>query len=142
MGADVTIAVTPDESRRVLAEPSPLAAFWSAFRENRGAMIGLTIVTIVVLAAVFADFLAPHSPIEQFRDAVRAKPVWDGGTWRFPFGTDGEGRDMLSVLIYGGRVSLFIGVSVMSVSLVLGVALGLVSASRNGPSPMVRAAVT
>ena len=128
MGADVTIAVTPDESRRVLAEPSPLAAFWSAFRENRGAMIGLTIVTIVVLAAVFADFLAPHSPIEQFRDAVRAKPVWDGGTWRFPFGTDGEGRDMLSILIYGGRVSLFIGVSVMGVSFVVGVMLGLVAA--------------
>ena len=62
--------------------------------------------------------LAPHSPIEQFRDAVRAPPVWAGGTWRFPFGTDGDGRDMLSRLIYGARVSLFIGVAVMSVSLV------------------------
>ena len=60
---------------------------------------------------MFADFVAPYSPIEQFRDAVRAPPVWEaGGSWRFVLGTDGDGHDMLSRLIYGARVSLFIGV--------------------------------
>ena len=100
-----------DEAAPVLAQPSPLAAFWAAFRENRGAMIGLASSRIVVLLAIFADVVAPHSPIEQFRDAVRAPPVWaGGGSWRFVLGTDGDGHDMLSRLIFGARVSLFIGV--------------------------------
>ena len=60
---------------------------------------------------------------------MRAKPVWDaGGTWRFVLGTDGDGHDMLSRLIFGARVSLFIGFAVMSVSFVIGVVLGLLAA--------------
>ena len=115
------------------AAPSPFAAFWAAFRENRGAVIGLCVLGVVIFAAVFADFIAPYSPIEQFRDAPRAPPVWaQGGSWRFVLGTDGEGRDMLTRLIFGARVSLFIGLSVMSVSFVAGVALGLISAM-SGP---------
>ena len=111
------------------AAPSPFAAFWAAFCENRGAVIGLCVLGVVIFAAVFADFIAPYSPIEQFRDAVRAPPVWaQGGSWRFALGTDGEGRDMLTRLIFGARVSLFIGLCVMSVSFVAGVALGLISA--------------
>ena len=72
-----------------------------------------------VALALAANVVAPHSPIEQFRDAVRAPPVWEtGGSWRFVLGTDGDGHDMLSRLIYGARVSLFIGFSVMCVSFV------------------------
>ena len=111
------------------APPSPLAAFWSAFRENPGAVIGLGVVALIVFAAIFAEVISPYSPIEQFRDAVRAHPVWaQDGSWRFILGTDGAGRDMLSRLIYGARISLFIGLAVMSVSFVIGVVLGLVSA--------------
>ncbi len=131
MAADVAIpAVTSEEAAEVLAQPTPLAAFWAAFRENRGAVFGLVVISAIALIAVFANFLAPHSPIEQFRDAVRAPPIWDaGGTWRFALGTDGDGHDTLSRLIYGARVSLFIGLSVMSVSFVIGVVLGLLAAS-------------
>jgi dipeptide transport system permease protein len=129
MPADVALAPLAEESARILAQPSPLAAFWAAFRENRGAVFGLTVVVAIVAVALAADLIAPHSPIEQFRDAVRAPPVWNpGGSWRFPLGTDGDGHDMLSRLIFGARVSLFIGVAVMSVSFVVGVGLGLVSA--------------
>jgi dipeptide transport system permease protein len=130
MAADVAIAMVDDPlAAAVLAQPSPLRAFWGAFRENKGAVVGLTLVLMVVALAVFANFIAPYSPIEQFRDAVRAPPVWQhGGSWRFILGTDGAGRDMLSRLIYGARVSLFIGLAVMSVSFVIGVVLGLVSA--------------
>jgi dipeptide transport system permease protein len=111
------------------APPGRLAAFWQSFRENRGAVLGLGVVGCIVLVAVLADVIAPHSPIDQFRDFVRTPPVWEeGGVWRFPLGTDGVGRDMLSRLIYGARISLFIGLSVMSVSFVVGVALGLVAA--------------
>ena len=110
------------------APPSRAAAFAAAFAENRGASIGLFVLALIVFAALGADVLAPHSPIEQFRDFVRAKPVWAGGSWRFALGTDGDGRDMLSRLIFGARVSLFIGVSVMGFAVVIGVALGLAAA--------------
>jgi dipeptide transport system permease protein len=111
------------------APPGPLRAFWLAFIENRGAVIGLALVLLIVLLAIFADVIAPYPPNEQFRDAVKAPPIWaDGGSWRFILGTDGLGRDMLSRLIHGARVSLFIGLSVMSVSFVLGVVIGLTAA--------------
>jgi dipeptide transport system permease protein len=112
------------------APPSPARAFWAAFRENRGAAIGLAVVLFIALLAIFADVVAPHSPIEQFRDAVKAPPMWeDGGSGRFILGTDSLGRDLLSRLIHGARVSLFIGLSVMSVSFVVGTLLGLACAS-------------
>jgi dipeptide transport system permease protein len=125
MPADIALA---PEAAEVLAQPAPLSAFAAAFRENRGAMIGLAVLALVVFAALFADVIAPHSPYEQFRDFVRAKPIWAGGAWSFPLGTDGDGRDMLSRIIYGARISLFIGLSVMSVAFLIGVALGLLAA--------------
>ena len=109
--------------------PRPLAAFWSSFRENKGAMLGLAVVALVVLLAVFADIVAPHPPNEQFRDFVRLPPAWvEKGDWRFVLGTDGVGRDTLSRLIHGARVSLFIGLAVMCVSVLIGAALGLAAA--------------
>jgi dipeptide transport system permease protein len=107
-----------------------MRSFWLAFSENKGAVAGLVVVTIVVLLALFADWVAPYSPNEQFRDAVRAVPAWaEGGSTRFLLGTDSLGRDTLSRLIHGARVSLFIGLSVMGVSFVIGVLLGLACAS-------------
>src|SRR5262249_14687385 len=90
---------------------------------------GLAVVLVIVLVALLADVIAPYPPNEQFRDAVKVAPIWaDGGSWRFILGTDGLGRDMLSRLIHGARVSLFIGLSVMSVSFVLVVVIGLTAA--------------
>ncbi|MFZ5549354.1 MAG: ABC transporter permease subunit [Pseudomonadota bacterium] len=112
------------------APPSPLRAFWLAFSENKGAVAGLVVVTVVVLLALLADVIAPYSPNEQFRDAVRAAPAWaEGGSSRFLLGTDSLGRDQLSRLIHGARVSLFIGLSVMGFSFIIGVLLGLACAS-------------
>ncbi len=110
------------------APPSPLRAFAAAFAENRGAMTGLAVLALIVFAAVFADVLAPHAPNEQFREFVRVRPAFTGGGWRFPLGTDGDGRDMLSRLIFGARISLLIGVSVMAFAFLIGVALGLLAA--------------
>jgi dipeptide transport system permease protein len=135
MPADATALTTPvgDDTAAVLAQPSPLASFWAAFRENRGAVFGLAVFAVIVLSALTANIVAPYSPIEQFRDAVRTPPVWEaGGSWRFVLGTDGDGHDVLSRLIFGARVSLFIGLSVMCVSFVVGVALGL-AAAMGGP---------
>src|SRR5215510_5304236 len=112
------------------APPSPARAFWDAFRENHGAVAGLTVIVVVVLLAIFADLIAPYPPNEQFRDAVRVAPAWaNGGSMRFILGTDSLGRDMLSRLIHGARISLFIGLAVMGVSFVIGVLLGLACVS-------------
>ena len=129
MAADLAALEAAPAADAGTAPPSSFAAFWSAFAENKGAVIGLVVVALICFTAIFAPVLAPHPPTEQFRDAVMAPPVWaDGGSWRFPLGTDGVGRDMLTRLMYGARISLFIGMTVMVVSLGLGVVLGLASA--------------
>ena len=127
MAADIVL-IDAEPLAEAGAPPTRVAAFWAAFRENKGAVLGFAVVILVCAVAISADVLAPHSPIEQFREAIRAPPVWDGGSWNFMLGTDGLGRDMLSRLMYGARVSLFIGLTVMVVSLGLGVILGLASA--------------
>ncbi len=109
--------------------PTPWRSFWNAFSENRGAVIGLALVVLISLLALFAPVLAPYDPLDQIKGATRLPPFWtDGADPRFLLGTDAVGRDMLSRLMYGARISLFIGLSVMAVSMVVGVALGLAAA--------------
>ncbi len=113
--------------------PSSLRQFWRSFAENRGAVVGLCVMCVLIVLAVFADILAPHSPIEQFREHFLTPPVWQaGGTWAFPLGTDDVGRDIVSRLIYGARLSLLIGLSVSVLSLVIGTILGLIAAFARG----------
>ncbi len=105
---------------------SPRREVWLAMRANKGAMAGLAVIILLVLCAIFADVVAPHSPIEQFRDNFLQPPAWaEGGSWQFPLGTDDVGRDMLSRIIHGARLSLFIGSIVVTLSLALGIAFGL-----------------
>ena len=103
-----------------------LGEFWSYFSENRGAVVGLMFFIGVILIALFADFIAPHAPNQQYRDALLQPPFWqEGGSIKFPLGTDAIGRDMLSRLIHGAQYSLFIGCIVVSLSLAAGVIFGL-----------------
>jgi len=105
-----------------------LFEFWSYFRENPGAVAGLYFVVLILLAALFADVIAPHDPIVQNRDALLVPPVWqEGGSWDYLLGTDAVGRDLLSRIIYGARFSLFIGLMVVSLSMSAGIMLGLVA---------------
>ena len=114
--------------------PHPLAEFWHYFRQNRGAVIGMVVVGLVALVGVFADVIAPHSPIEQYRDAFLVPPAWmDGGSARFLFGTDDVGRDILSRIIHGARVSLSIGLLVVTLALLSGLTLGLLAGFLRGP---------
>jgi len=122
----------------VPAPPGPFRAFWLAFRENRGAVIGLAVVAVIVFFAIFAGIFAPHDPFEQFRGFTKLPPIWlEGSDPRFLLGTDAVGRDTLSRLMYGGRVSLFIGMAVMAVSMVFGIALGLAAAWFGGAVDVV-----
>ncbi|HSR71783.1 MAG TPA: ABC transporter permease subunit [Kiloniellales bacterium] len=118
----------------VAAKPvHPLREFWFYFSENRGAVVGLFAALFIVVVAIAADVLAPHSPIEQFRDHLLQPPVWqDGGDWSFILGTDPTGRDILSRLMHGARFSLFVGVVVILLSVSSGVALGLTAAYFRG----------
>ncbi len=104
--------------------PSTFRAFWRSFAENRGAVGGLVVLFLLVVTAVFADVVAPHSPIEQFREHFLTPPVWQGGDGSFPLGTDDVGRDMLSRLIYGARLSLLIGFVVVTLALLVGSGAG------------------
>ena len=107
--------------------------FWYYFKENKGAVVGLMIVSIFLLLALLADFIAPYSPSEQFRDFTLQPPVWqEGGSWQFILGTDVVGRDMLSRLIHGARYSFLIGLIVVTLSTTGGILLGLIAGFSQG----------
>ena len=113
--------------------PRPAAAFWHAFAENKGALAALCVVLFIIVLALFAEVIAPHAPAEQFREAIRVGPFWaEGGSTKYWLGTDDLGRDILSRVIFGARISLFIGLSVMVISLACGIVLGLIAAFRGG----------
>jgi dipeptide transport system permease protein len=109
-------------------QPSALAEFWYYFSRNKGAVIGLFVFLFILLLAIIAPLVSLHTPDEQNRQFLLWVPFWmEGGTWSFPLGTDAVGRDIFSRLIYGARFSLFIGVVVVTLSVISGVLLGLVA---------------
>ena len=115
-----------------------LREFWFYFSENRGAVIGLWVFLFLVIVAIAAPLVAPHSPVEQYRDAFLKPPAWDAeGSWQFILGTDAVGRDILSRLIYGARFSLFIGFFVVTMAVISGVTLGLIAGFFRGAGDVV-----
>jgi dipeptide transport system permease protein len=122
-----------EESLEVGLEPLPRAEsawseFWRAYAQNIGALIGLGLTVLLLLLAIFAGVIAPHSPYEQYRDLTLTPPAWQaGGDSHFILGTDPVGRDILSRLIYGTRLSLLIGFISVAISLSFGIVLGLIA---------------
>ncbi|HEX3498205.1 MAG TPA: dipeptide ABC transporter permease DppC, partial [Stellaceae bacterium] len=115
------------------APPHPMREFWRYFSANAGAVAGLAIIIGVMLLAAFADIVAPHAPNLTHDNAFLRPPFWeDGGSLTYPLGTDAIGRDILSRLIYGARLSLLIGIIVVSLSLVAGTVLVLVAGFARG----------
>jgi ABC-type dipeptide/oligopeptide/nickel transport system permease subunit len=115
------------------AESKPFAEssvreFWFFFSQNRGAVVGLAIVVLFTLVALFAPWLAPHDPAQIFDGMFTQAPVWtEAGTSQFLLGTDDVGRDVLSRLIHGARVSMAVGFLVVVFSLTIGTLLGLLA---------------
>lgn len=108
--------------------PGPWREFWTAFSANRGAVIGLATVALLLLVALFAPWIAPHAPNETNSAVFLLPPAWQqGGSASYLVGTDAIGRDILSRLMYGARLSLSIGIAVVALSVVVGVVLGLVA---------------
>lgn len=112
---------------------SPLNDFFRSLKRNYGAMIGMILIILFVLMAIIAPLIAPYDPTVLFEDALRIPPSFsDGGTTRFLLGTDDVGRDTLSRLIYGARVSMTVGFAVVFLSATIGSLLGLISGYMGG----------
>jgi len=115
------------------APAGPLREFWGYFSANRGALAGLAIVVAVLAMAAFADVIAPYPPDLTNNAMFLKPPAWQqGGSWAYPLGTDAIGRDILSRLIHGARLSLLIGMAVVAISIVTGIVLGLVAGYTRG----------
>lgn len=98
---------------------SNFSRFWSAFRRNRIALLGLGIVIVMMIAAIGADVIAPYDPIDpHYSDRLQPPSA------EYPLGTDEIGRDIFSRLLYGARISLIIGFIAQGVAISIGITLG------------------
>ena len=104
------------------ASPARPNALWQALSRNRLSWVGIGLLLIIVLAAVLAPWLAPHDPLQQ-NIAYRLEPP----SAEFWLGTDSYGRDVLSRLIYGARVSLLVGFVAILIAMCIGSALGILA---------------
>ena len=106
----------------------PLRDFWRYFSASKGAMGGLFIVVTVLLLAAFADIVAPYAPDLTDNSVFLVPPAWqEGGSSAHLLGTDAIGRDILSRLIHGARLSLTIGIAVVAISVLVGTVIGLLA---------------
>jgi dipeptide transport system permease protein len=113
--------------------PGPWREFWISFSANKGAVAGMAIVLGLLVVALIAPLIAPHQPFQTNSGAFLRPPSWQaGGSAEYLLGTDAIGRDILSRLIYGARLSLSIGLAVVLISLAAGIALGLVAGFARG----------
>jgi len=104
---------------------------WYSFRTSPVAIVAAVLAFICMFCALFAPWVSPHNPFDlaslDLSDA-RLPPVWEAdGRAKYLLGTDDQGRDILSALMYGARISLFVGFAAVLLSVVVGVSLGLLS---------------
>ena len=107
-----------------------------SFRTSPVAMVAAGIALICVFCAAFAGWVAPHNPFDlttlELSDA-RLPPAWqEAGSTKYPLGTDDQGRDILSALMYGARISLVVGAVSVLLSMLIGVGLGLLAGFKGG----------
>ena len=127
-------AVLADE----LVAPSPGALLRRRVLGHTGLLLGAGVLAAVVFMALAAPLLAPYDPYDQDLARRLIPPIWhDEGTWTHPLGTDMLGRDYLSRLIYGARISLLIGFAVMLISGLIGTALGVAAGYFGGKVDLV-----
>lgn len=127
----VTIAATA-----AIDAPVPPSALGQLL-QNKALVIGGLILLVIVVLAVFAPLFAPYDPYVQDLGNRTVPPFWyEQGGWLHPLGTDPLGRDYLSRLIYGGRISLLIGASVAVISGLIGTTMGMLAGYFGGKTDM------
>jgi len=125
-------------SAQEILEPSPTSLLLKRAFGHAGMTIGGGILLFIFIMAFFAPLLAPHDPYEFDLTKKFIDPIWHAkSTWEHPLGTDGQGRDYLSRIIYGAQVSLLIGFAAMLISGVIGTALGVTAGYFGGRIDMI-----
>lgn len=115
------------------ARPSRRSAYISTLWHNKPALVSVLFIFLVIACAIFAPWIAPYDPEKQNLLMRLKPPAWqDGGSWSNPFGNDALGRDVLSRVIYGARISLVVGICAVIVQGILGVSLGLLAGYYGG----------
>jgi peptide/nickel transport system permease protein len=109
-----------------------MQSFWKRFSKDRVAVFGVAVIIIVVLAAILAPAIAPYDPSEQFFDGLTLEGAPLPPNERFWFGTDTNGRDQLSRLLYGARTSLIIGLIANGIAVAIGTLLGVIAGYTRG----------
>jgi peptide/nickel transport system permease protein len=118
--------------------PSPREILRQRTIRHKGFIIGAVILALIVAVALLAPVLAPHDPYRQDLAHRMNNPFWHAdGSWEHPLGTDNLGRDYLSRLMYGARISLLIGIAAMLISGMIGTTLGVVAGYFGGRTDMV-----
>lgn len=126
--------ILPDPTPQL--EPPPrrpgrelLGELW----RDKAGLLGVIFLVVLVLSAIFAPLIAPHAPEAQSLSDRLLPPVWgEGGEWSHVLGTDALGRDVLSRIIYGARISLLVGVAVVALAGIFGVVMGLIAGYAGG----------
>ncbi|MFG6157535.1 ABC transporter permease [Halomonas sp. 1390] len=107
-----------------------------SFRRSPITIVAFVVVVTLILAAIFAPWIAPHDPFDVSTLSLlnsELPPAWvAGGDPAFLLGTDGQGRDVLSALLYGARISILVGLASVAFAMTLGVCLGLLAAYVGG----------
>jgi ABC-type dipeptide/oligopeptide/nickel transport system permease subunit len=106
---------------------SAAARAWRRIRRDPTALIGLGLIVVLVLVAIFGPLIAPHNPNYQFANGLNAEGLPVPPSREFPLGTDTLGRDLLSRIIYGARISLTVGVVANAIAIGVGTGVGLVA---------------
>ncbi len=113
---------------------------WS-FLHSPGAMVAAVVTVVIILACTMAPLIAPFDPFDPAQISLwdgKLPPAWlEGGQPQYLLGTDNQGRDMLSTILYGGRLSIMVGLAAVCLGMVLGVTLGLVSGYVGGVTDAV-----
>ena len=104
---------------------------WYSFKKSKVTVIAACVTAVILLAAIAAPLLAPHTPFDpatlDLMDASTPPAWYEDGTRKFLLGTDDQGRDILSTILYGSRISIFVGFASMVLAMTIGITLGLIS---------------
>ncbi|MDF1721889.1 MAG: ABC transporter permease [Minwuia sp.] len=114
---------------------------WHSFRTSPVTVVATVLAVLMIVAAIIAPLITPQDPFDpamlDLMDAFTA-PVWSqDGVWRFPLGTDDQGRDLYSAILYGSRISIGVGFASVLLSIVIGVTLGLIAGYVGGTTDAV-----
>lgn len=128
---DATLAEENAEGRPFEVRAATRGLF-RELRADRAGLLASIFLTVVVLAAVLAPLIAPYGPVEGNPSTSNIAPIWDGGSWSHILGTDTQGYDVLSRLMYGARTTLLIALSVVLCAGLFGICLGMLAGYRGG----------